>query len=129
MSQQHKFKFFFNYKEAVNLLFFQLTVFQEDPYESFATNEDNFISQTSALSLKIIGQPNDSISYEVESKANITIKKDAEETIGVEGVLKQYLITSDIFIKVCRLNSMRMHKIRILESKENRSDWKEQRAP
>ena len=83
-------------------LFFQLTVFTEDPYKGFATIEDNFTAQTSTFSLKIIGQPNASISYEVESKANFTIEKDAEETIGVDGVLKQYLITSDIFIKVCR---------------------------
>ena len=51
--------------------------------------------------MKVVGNPNASVSFKAESKANFTIEKDVEETIGAEGVLKQYVFdTAYSFMKV-----------------------------
>ena len=51
--------------------------------------------------MKVVGNPNASVSFKAESKANFTIEKDAEETVGTDGVLKQYVFnTVYSFMKV-----------------------------
>ena len=78
----------------------QVLSFAEDPYASFASNEDNFTSGASPVGMKIVGSA-DKVSYKAASKANLSIPSD-NYNMTEDGVVTTYLIEDlDTFMKVC----------------------------